>query len=268
MSNNKCAHIECESDSTISEYCDFHENGGYFQNGYTYEQYQIIEEDFLNFIKIIPINDDNHLKIYSPILRDIILRCCIQIEIFFKEWSKYDFDSNLHNKYNETNKKTGKKKGSRNWKFDDYFPKKNKLVSTILYVSPLDKNIEPFANWSQKLEGVDENIPEWWDTYNGIKHDGVNYLKKATLKTALESLGALFLLHCNNHYTKGYLNQFRSNNIISRGYNFSLKMGQITTPIDSKRYLFKDVLNSPNRTIHITENTELKNIVSMKGKRM
>ncbi|PHS65862.1 MAG: hypothetical protein COB12_06455 [Flavobacterium sp.] len=262
-----CHHIECSEqilDSFI--YCNYHRKGGVFGNGETYEQYQIIEQDFIDFIKIIPINDKNHLKIHSPVLRDIIIRCCVQIEDFFKEWAKYECvnnqSSSLFKQYHKIDKKTQEIRGARNWNFSDYhIIIYSKLISKQLHVRPLEENIEPFQNWTEP-----KRIPNWWNVYNGLKHDGINNKKKANLSVALNSLGALFLLHCNNKYTKNYLKNYSINSVIKKGLNFELQLAPITTPLDTKRYLFKDILNSRNRNLTISTDRDMLDRVTSKGK--
>jgi len=89
-------------------YCHYN-NGGIFGSGESFEQYQIIEQDFLDFIKVVLLNEPNHLIAYSPVLRDIIIRCCVQIEVFFKEWGKFkcseDPNFSLLKMYNKNQKK-------------------------------------------------------------------------------------------------------------------------------------------------------------------
>src|ERR1700757_956699 len=84
-----CQFIDCnEPLSQMSfDYCEYHREGGMFGDGESYEQYQIIEQDFIDFIKVVPL-EEAHFKVHSPLLRDIIIRTCVQIEIFFKEWAK------------------------------------------------------------------------------------------------------------------------------------------------------------------------------------
>jgi len=100
VSQKECKHIECSEESFFgSDFCKFHHYGGVIGNGETYEQYQVIEKDFIDFIRIVPISEKKNLDVYSPVLRDIIIRTCVKIELFFKEWSKYecsyDNESNL-----------------------------------------------------------------------------------------------------------------------------------------------------------------------------
>ena len=184
-------------------------------------------------------------------MRDIIIRSCVQIEIFFKEWGKYecseDENCELAKKYNQINKKTQQKRGVKNWNFADYYIFKERFLQKgFLQVRPLNENIRPFENWSDE-----KNPPAWWNVYNLIKHDGINSKKEANLKTALNSLAALFLLHCLNRYSRRHLLQF-SNQTISERFDFvEIKFNQITTPIDTKRYLFKDIAGSFGRPVKV-----------------
>jgi hypothetical protein len=263
---NNCKHLGCKNEiKKPYSYCEFHTNGGVFGNGETYELYQIIEQDFIDFIKIVPINDPEHLKVHSPILQDIIVRCCVQIEFFFKEWAKYSYskfvDSDLLEKYKKIKKSTGLETGARAWNFIDYFPfLKYEMISTKIYVRPLEKHIEPFREWTEL------KTPNWWNVYNGIKHDGINAKKEANLGMALESLAALFLIHCNNKYSRSYLLQFTVNKFLSQGTDFVLKKEPISTPLDSKKYLFKEFLGFGNNSVKITTNQELNDRTSFKGK--
>jgi hypothetical protein len=240
----KCKHIECpETNSLHSGYCLTHYRGGIFASGETYEQYQIIEEDFIDFIKIVPLNIEENQKVYSPVLRDIIIRCCVQIELFFKEWTKFycthpSFENQLK-LYNTIDKKTGLIKGARNWNFRDYYKlKENFIKIRPIHVRELNIDIEPFKSWTSI-----EQIPEWWNVYNSIKHDGINSKKNVTLRIALESLAALFTLHCCNNHTRDYLKQYSSLTGTNKLGRVKLKFDLITTPLDSKRYLFKDIVS-------------------------
>lgn len=257
VSQKECKHIECSEESfSGSDFCKFHYYGGVIGNGETYEQYQVIEKDFIDFIRIVPISEKKNLDVYSPVLRDIIIRTCVQIELFFKEWSKYECssgnESNLLKKYQEIDKRTSQPKGAKNWNFVDYFIIKEKyLKSKLLHIRELNINADPFESWNDE-----KNLPEWWKAYNAIKHDGINSKTRVTLKNALDSLLALFSLHCNNKYSRNYLEEF-SQVIISKNLNkLSVKLDLITTPLDTKKYLFKDVYSSYGSGISIEKSIE------------
>lgn len=263
----KCKHIECtETKPLYLGYCEGHRLGGIFSVGETYEQYQIIEQDFIDFIKIVPLNNENNQCVYSPVLRDIIIRCCVQIELFFKEWCKFYCTNKVFENqlklYNTIDKKTNSIRGARNWNFRDYYTlKENFIKFRPIHVRDLNADIEPFKSWTSS-----DNIPEWWDVYNSIKHDGLNSKSKVTLKIALESLAALFTLHCCNQHTNEYLKQYSSLKASYRFGKIRLKIDQITTPLDSKRYLFKDVCSSAGLGIEIQTSEEQGNRMRSIGK--
>ncbi|WP_425077872.1 hypothetical protein [Psychroserpens sp. S379A] len=264
-----CKHIECNTEThDYLGYCEYHYSGGVLGTGETYEQYQVIEQDFIDFIKVVPINDDEHLKVHSPVLRDIIIRCCVQIEVFFKEWAKFECSENknidLLKRYNEVNKKTNQIKGARNWNFRDYFFIKEKYLQTRpLHVRPMETDIDSFKSWI-----IESDLPEWWNIYNAIKHDGINSKKKANLNIALESLAALFTLHCSNRYSRNYLKEFSNANISNSSGKLRVRFGQISSPLDTKRYLFKDVYSHFGRGIEIETSKKSENRARGIGKRV
>lgn len=244
MEKTECKHLDCKESSEFKDFCRFHLDGGVFGIGETYEHYQVIEEDFIKFIKVIPLNDERNMKVCSPILRDLIIRSCVQIEIFFKEWAKYECASNneieLSTLYNSSNKK-----GIRNWSFRHYyyFQQKYTLNKAGTYIRELNKNIYPFSNWEEKKP------PKWWNVYNSIKHGGLESKIESNLETALECVAALFVLHCTNNNSRNYLGQFISISAFQKNFEKTkITFDKIKTPLDSKKYLFQDILGSAKST--------------------
>lgn len=243
-----CIYLECDNEyyNPYSKLCSFHSDGGVMGSGETYEQYQIIEHDFINFIKYVPL-ETNHLKVYSPILRDIIIRTCVQIEIFFKEWSKQVCSDNKEGSlWKAYSHKNGKKE--KNWSIGDYYHFKSEFTEfSSIHVMPLNQNIYPFGDWENE-----KDPPFWWKTYNEIKHGGINSKTQATLNDAMFSLAALFSMHCENRHSKKYLNSFNFG-YIKTDYNNEaiLKSLDITTPLDSKKYLFKANNTNSKREIEL-----------------
>lgn len=218
------------------DYCKYHDDGGFLGSGEPYEQYQIIEQDFIDFIKYVPLTKD-HFKVYSPILRDILIRVCVQIEIFFKEWAKEECternDCSLMEKYNKKGKNNIPKK-ERNWTIKDYFYFKECLhESNAIHVMPLDEDIKPFSSWTK------ESPPVWWKAYNGIKHNGHLEKNESSLENALFALSGLFLMQCENYRSKSYLRKFTTPMITNTISSVYVEFPHISTPIDSKKYLFK-----------------------------
>lgn len=247
----KCQYLECSEDAefqnenSTQKYCIYHRKGGSLGNGESYRQYQIIEEDFINFIKIVPLTPD-HFNVYSPVLRDIIIRVCVQIELFFKEWSKqycsfYWKENPLLDKF------MNKNKGTRNWSIGDYFIFKNEFNNiNAVYVLPLDIVIMPFDTWLSE-----KKPPSWWEVYNEIKHSSKpNNQLKHNLKTALESLAALYLMHYTNDYSRSYLKHFVTTSVQITGFaKLKTTSEGYTTPIETKQYLFK-ITNTGSHSEH------------------
>lgn len=57
----------------------------------------------------------------------------------------------------------------------------------LLYQYP-PQYIEPFRDWSQKPSGK----LTWWNDYNELKHNRISEYQRATLSTAVNTMGALF----------------------------------------------------------------------------
>ena len=59
-------------------------------------------------------------------------------------------------------------------------------------------NFKPWQNW-----GLEERkSPDWWRSYNNVKHQRDIHFHEATLKNALNSLGALLILTAHLHARK------------------------------------------------------------------
>lgn len=251
-----CKHINCNEPKKQGgwDYCHYHQERGPFGFGETYEQYQIIEQDFIDFIKVVPLEDRDHHSVHSPVLRDIILRTCSQIEIFFKEWGLFMISEGKNPELLESyNKKyKGKIGGERNWNFGDYFSIKTQINNfNGVYVRQLDEYIQPFKSWTN------DTPPEWWNAYNSIKHGGLNSKKESTLKNSLYAIAALFQLHCSNDYSRKYLQEFTTNRIIYSVNDVYVHFNEISTPIDSKRFLFKYGADSSRKELKLITDKRL-----------
>lgn len=237
MSNtptNPCGVYECIEPGTIrrfdTNYCIYHSKNGMF-SGESYEQYQIIESDFIDFNRSVPLSED-HFEVHSPLLRDIIIRSCVQLEIFFKEWARYECSDKSCALYTEAESKSG----SKSWTINSYhyFARYFSGHRSRVFVLPLNKHIEPFANWSMN------NAPQWWTAYNKIKHDGHLHKAKANYENALLALAALFKVHCVYDLSRSYLRDFVRYKVIKEHGNVKIITEDITTPIDSRKYLFRE----------------------------
>lgn len=260
-----CTHIECEEDKKQGgwNYCKYHQDGGELGNGGLFDQYQIIEQDFIDFIKIIPIDEEEHLKVYSPVLKDIIIRCCVQIETFFKEWAKYSISNNseisLYSKYMSL--KGGELRKERAWNFGDYYYFKSEFDIHKVFVRATNQTLMPFETWESE-----KNAPFWWNAYNAIKHSGISSKREGNLKNALYALAALFQMQCVNRYSRSFLQEYQNTSMVQSFEKVKITFHGISSPIDSKRYLFKEV-NFSSKTIELISQKGLENQIGRKWRR-
>jgi hypothetical protein len=67
------------------------------------------------------------------------------------------------------------------------------LTTTQVFVPRYGLRLTPWDNWSHG------NNPAWWRSYNHVKHERDAHFDEATLKNALNALGALLIL-THEHY--------------------------------------------------------------------
>jgi|GEM_PF-5109877 len=148
-------------------------------------RYLILEEAFLEFEKYVPFSDE-HAQITSPYLDDLLIRSCTSLESFFKSASHCKIFDNIEGQLALEKIRNNPKNASiKNIEtiFNQYYTLSSKKVH---HIYPIYKHVfMPFDNWNQ------ENSPQWWIEYNGVKHNG--FIKSATYENVRNSLGALFL---------------------------------------------------------------------------
>ncbi len=121
----------------------------------------------------------NNLATFGHTLKDLIILACIEIE------------AQLKGIYSE-HKKNPKGRPY----FNDYYELKKILnldkYSVDLPLYPELPSFTPFKNWT--IPKKNSIVPEWYDAYNGIKHNNDNEFVKATLKNAISAVSALAVL--------------------------------------------------------------------------
>lgn len=66
----------------------------------------------------------------------------------------------------------------------------NDLIEEEVYISRFGMRSKPWLNWT-----TEEENPIWWKANNKIKHQRTSHFKKANLKNAFNSLGALLIVN-------------------------------------------------------------------------
>ena len=132
-------------------------------------QFTNLEEQLLGCMEFIPFVDQNQ-QVISPKFATIILEACSLIESILKEITndkgiKYNFK-----KYAEVNENS------------------LELENTIsLFLGSPPRFYQPYEKWTK-------NIPDWWKSYNKLKHDRLNNYEFGTYETAILSLTGLHQL--------------------------------------------------------------------------
>lgn len=129
---------------------------------------------------------DSHLGVYSARFADLLLRSCAECENVGKslcvEKSLPPSGANIH-QFN--------------------FPAIGTAICsriaihtkelTIIwpYQSLTTISIRPFDTW----QPTGSTNPEWFNAYNGVKHDRIGNAQKANVKNVIHALGGLFILN-------------------------------------------------------------------------
>lgn len=161
-------------------------------------------DDFLSYVPL----DEIHFNVYSLKLTPIILEAGPELISAFDvavastrlipmwEW----MDRTLRPDRDELWSKEEKlKTRKRSLTFSDYCLFLN--VHGAQHLRSAKVEITDFNAYFMPFE---KKYPEWWETYNQLKHEKYNNLKKATLEMALKLLGALFwLVDYNSQVIRG-----------------------------------------------------------------
>lgn len=171
-----------------------------FETGIFWELYLDLEsqyEDFLEYVPYLPGNE----RTYSFRLLNLTLTIGGHVDSAFKEMARYPkFAGNSEVQEilrtledSEKRKDLGKGPipvtiGLPLKAFDkEYGISRLEVVFKRL---PQEETLVPFKPFNQKT-----GAPEWWDFYNGLKHDVGLRLEEANLRNTLHALAGAFLLN-------------------------------------------------------------------------
>lgn len=156
-----------------------------FEPDLAWEEYTAIEEKFTDFLKHVPLASE-HFNVWSLYLGDILIQVGSILDSYFRNilYSPV-LDS-------APNIKSIRRKDLTDITMKDFrevFEPFYQLSEKNIFVLRTREKIKPFLEWSSG------RAPQWWDSYNEVKHDRFKNKKEATLKTVLDSIAGLFLLN-------------------------------------------------------------------------
>ena len=174
-----------------------------FENGIFWALYKDLERQFETFLAYVPYLGQNE-GVCSFKLLNLILSIGGHIDSAFKEMARHpDFaDSEdcreILNiiKQSEENIKEGKSpKTVPIWLSLRAFEKEYKISKRKVKFKCLPKmeDVTPFEPHNSETKA-----PEWWEIYNGLKHDVSLNIRKANLRNTRDALAAAFLLNVSH----------------------------------------------------------------------
>ena len=154
---------------------------------YFWAQYILIEEDFSKTLRYVTLEMDNE-QAYSTEYAKILLSIGSEVDIVCKEILKVleKHGDNITD-YSE---------------IAEFYPAFCEVTIDLI----IDKQrIQPWSSWKETKDGK-RGAPEWWKSYNAIKHDRLGYdgktnnWTKANQKNTLMALAGLIQLELLLYY--------------------------------------------------------------------
>lgn len=131
-----------------------------------------LEEDFLRISRYVHFNADNN-KTYSIEFARIILSAGSEVDVVAKALTKAT---------------TGKVTENIKEHMDAIVPTFPIIPTHVVFMDRFGLNVTPWDNWNQS------KTPDWWKSYNAIKHDRGNHFQEANLENTFRSIAGLFIL--------------------------------------------------------------------------
>lgn len=176
---------------------------------FSQKMFQEIEENIINFLNYVPI-DTNHLEVYSPKLIAIIstvgpeLINSFDLAVCETGFGIRKYQPEPLKELEELLKKEKDLKDNyRSLTFPDYYSFLSKHEFPPLNIATVQMKESDIFTMP-----FEEPYPDWWKSYNLLKHDKYNNLKSATLRNMLKATAGLFWLIDNNckifHFDKPF----------------------------------------------------------------
>jgi len=172
-----------------------------------------LERQFQNFLEYVPYLEGNE-KTYSFKLLNLVLSIGGHVDSAFKEMAHHpDFSDNKHCQtileiiaQSNGNIKAGKAPRTVPISLSlKAFAKDFRISEEAVIFKRLTERelVVPFKPYNLKTKA-----PEWWEIYNGLKHDVSLNIKKANLQNTVHALAGALLL--NVRHTPGALKLYDS----------------------------------------------------------
>jgi len=142
--------------------------------------YLALENDLEKLSRYIEFNEDN-FKTFSIELAHLLLASSAEVDVVMKELCTLLSPEASADKIFQYQKVIQEK-----------LPE---LINESIFINRYGISVQPWINWHE-----DESSPNWWKSYNKVKHERDKYFNRANLKHTINALGALLIV--NYHYHK------------------------------------------------------------------
>lgn len=147
---------------------------------------EFIEGQAERVLRDMPWTPENE-KAWSPRIASLVIEACSLIDSVFKAILPAGASAIVKGKDTPIGVKPSLEKLAA------YFnPKRGLHDYRALFLSGTGHLIGPFSIWDP--ENTTYENPDWWETYNDLKHNRVQHLHEVTLRVAVQALAGAFLV--------------------------------------------------------------------------
>lgn len=154
--------------------------------------------------------EEKYGMIWSEFFSDLLIKIGNSLDTFFRNmlrdrmFDSYPHVSNL--------KESGRKQDIKYFRdfFEPIYQLSGVEIDTAYGLTFYGRKCCPFKEFSSKKS------PNWWTSYNHVKHEWFDRIEEATLANTIEALAGLFTLNVLHKESQEYL--IRHQNVISYDY--------------------------------------------------
>jgi hypothetical protein len=187
--------------------------------------YLAIEQDLIKLSRYIEFTEDNY-KTYSIELSRILLSASAEIDVLLKQICSII------------------RPDSKNKNINDYrniiLKSLNSFIAEKIIIDRYNMSFNPWSKWEEN-----EN-PDWWKSYNNVKHHRNRFYSEANLYNTINSIGALLI-------TEVYYYQISFSKEIGENVSFIETTEQLVPEsslikLDAHHYKYVSILDKRNFT--------------------
>lgn len=178
-------------------------------------QYSLLEKRLMDYFFYVPPVSD-HFGIWSEELGEILILTGTGLESFLEagleceEFIEFPPAESAYNKKHNPDPDVYPTVGDLREAYEGFYAISGQFVFLLKSetvwetIDPKDRTsrslqpeyfpLYPFTNWKFTEEHPTGKAPEWWNSYNAIKHRGLIERKQATLKMVIMALAAYFMI--------------------------------------------------------------------------